>query len=47
MLVGAMDSSGATMSGAPFVIYHDVIDEQTDGDIEVCLPVRAPVELRG
>jgi effector-binding domain-containing protein len=25
--------------GAPFIVYHDVIDEQTDGDVEICVPV--------
>ena len=33
-------------AGAPFVIYHDVIDEQTDGDIEICIPVAQPFEGR-
>jgi effector-binding domain-containing protein len=46
-LVRALGTSGATMDGAPFVIYHDVIDEQTDGDIELCLPVTSAVELEG
>jgi effector-binding domain-containing protein len=34
-------------AGAPFIIYHDVIDEQTDGDIEICLPVGTPATLEG
>jgi len=46
-LVRALGTSGATTDGAPFVVYHDVIDEQTDGDIEMCLPVTSAVELEG
>ncbi|MDH4118080.1 MAG: MerR family transcriptional regulator [Acidimicrobiia bacterium] len=46
-LVAAMGSTGAEMAGAPFVIYHDVIDEDTDGDIEVCTPVASAAELEG
>jgi effector-binding domain-containing protein len=46
-LMRAIGTSGATTDGAPFVIYHDVIDEQTDGDIEMCLPVTSAVELEG
>jgi effector-binding domain-containing protein len=36
---GAVSRSGAQFAGPPFVIYHDVIDEQTEGDIEACIPV--------
>ncbi len=32
---------GGAAAGAPYVVYHDVIDVDTDGDIEVCIPVRA------
>lgn len=24
--------------GAPFIIYHDVIDEESNGDVEICVP---------
>jgi effector-binding domain-containing protein len=36
-----MAAAGAQPNGAPFLIYHDVIDEQTDGSIEICVPVSA------
>ena len=38
---------GGPPAGAPLVIFHDVIDEETDGDIEVCFPVARPVEATG
>lgn len=38
-LVSAVGAAGVQPDGAPFIIYHDIIDEQTDGDIEMCVPV--------
>lgn len=38
-VVGAIGAAGAYPSGAPFIVYHQVIDEHTDGDIEICTPV--------
>ncbi|MTD15308.1 MerR family transcriptional regulator [Nakamurella sp. YIM 132087] len=32
---------GAGASGAPFVIYHGEVTEDSDGPVEVCLPVDA------
>ena len=29
------------------MIFHDVIDEETDGDIEICFPVPEPIESAG
>ena len=34
-------------AGAPFVVFHDIIDEGTDGTIEVCYPIAEPLELDG
>jgi len=28
-------------AGSPFIVYHDVIDEDTEGDIELAVPVAA------
>lgn len=28
-------------SGPPMLVYHDVIDEENDGEIEVCIPVQS------
>ncbi|MBY5162730.1 MerR family transcriptional regulator [Salsipaludibacter albus] len=36
---GAVTMAGAPIVGAPFILYHDLIDEDTSGDIEVCVPV--------
>jgi len=38
---GAMAAigAGATPAGAPFVVYHDIIDDQMEGEIEACIPV--------
>lgn len=38
-LVHGMGKAGQVPSGAPLIVYHDVIDEQTDGEIEICVPV--------
>ena len=42
-----LQAHGTAISGAPFIVYHDVIDEETDGDIEMCIPVAGPVESAG
>jgi effector-binding domain-containing protein len=42
-LMMALGREGITPSGAPLIVYHDVIDEETDGDIEVCVPVDAAI----
>ena len=43
--------AGVPMAGPPFLIMHDVIDEETDGDIELAFPLAAPFagagEVRG
>lgn len=38
-LMGAMSTEGVMPSGPPLILYPTVIDEETDGDIEVCVPV--------
>jgi effector-binding domain-containing protein len=38
-LMRAMAEARATSDGVPFIIYHEVIDEQTEGEIEICIPV--------
>lgn len=40
-------ATGGTPAGAPFVVYHEVIDEHTDGDIEICVPIDAARDLSG
>jgi effector-binding domain-containing protein len=36
---GSLVAEGVHPSGPPFLIMHDVIDEETAGTIEVCIPV--------
>ena len=42
-LMQGLHRGGAVPSGAPLAVYHDVIDQETDGDIEVCVPVGSPL----
>ena len=42
-LMQAMGREGVTPSGPPLIVYHDVIDEETDGDLEICVPVAGPI----
>ena len=46
-LAHVVQAQRAAISGPPFVVYHDVIDEENDGDIEVCIPVSGAVEPTG
>jgi DNA-binding transcriptional MerR regulator len=38
-IMAVLGPAGVAPVGAPFVIYHDVIDEATSGKIEMCIPV--------
>ncbi|MFN3215164.1 MAG: MerR family transcriptional regulator [Acidimicrobiales bacterium] len=38
-LFEAIVAAGSEPAGPPFVVYHDVIDDQNDGGVEVCFPV--------
>lgn len=40
-LMQALGSERIAPTGAPLIVYHDVIDEETDGDIEICVPIAA------
>ncbi|MEV4279092.1 MerR family transcriptional regulator [Actinoplanes xinjiangensis] len=44
-VVGAIGAAGSHPAGPPFLIYHDVIDEATEGDVEICIPVPAVTVL--
>ncbi len=46
-LMGALGPRGIQPAGAPFIVYHDVIDQEHDGDIEICVPVPHHVDLEG
>lgn len=43
-LMGELGRLRVQPVGAPFIVYHDVIDEQTEGDIEICIPTTGPAE---
>ncbi len=38
-LMQFIGTAGAQPVGAPFIVYWDIIDEETSGDIEFCVPV--------
>ena len=38
-LMQALSHEGMAPSGHPRIVYHHVIDQETDGDIEICVPV--------
>lgn len=43
MTLGAeIERSALPTSGPPMLIYHHVVDEESEGDIEVCVPVSVP-----
>lgn len=42
-IFGAMGRAGQSPAGAPLVIFHDVIDESTDGEIEFAIPTAGSV----
>jgi len=37
--MGAIGAARAIPAGIPFLVYHDIIDDQADGEIEACIPV--------
>ena len=42
-LMQVLGREGVAPSGYPRIVYHDVIDQETDGDIEICVPVDAAI----
>jgi len=46
-LVPALGQAGVEPTGPPLIVYHDIIDKETDGDIEVCIPIAAPLADAG
>lgn len=43
-IAAATAQHGANVIGAPFVVFHDVIDEETSGRIEICMPVDREID---
>lgn len=46
-IMGTIGPEGMAPTGAPFVIYHDVIDEETSGKLEMCIPVAGLFDAGG
>lgn len=46
-LVPALDQAGIAPVGAPLIVQHDIIDEENDGDIEICIPIAADFQGDG
>lgn len=42
-IMHALGSQGVVPSGPPLVVYHDMIDETTDGEIEMCVPIEGGI----
>ncbi|MCH8995391.1 MAG: GyrI-like domain-containing protein [Chloroflexi bacterium] len=39
--------TGVAPSGPPLTLYHDQVNDDTDGDVEVCVPVERPLSGSG
>lgn len=46
-LMMGLGREGLTPSGAPLIVYPDVIDDETGGDLEICVPVAGPISGDG
>ena len=44
---GHLAGRGLGPAAAPLIVFHDVIDEDNDGDIEICIPVSEPISGDG
>lgn len=42
-LMRGLGREGVAPAGPPLIVYHDVIDDETDGYIEICVPVAATI----
>jgi effector-binding domain-containing protein len=46
-LMAHLRAHQAAPASAPFIVFHDIIDDQTAGDIELCVPIQAPIPEGG
>ncbi len=46
-LMAYLAKAGVDPAAAPLVVYHDVIDRETSGDVEICIPVARSVAGEG
>jgi effector-binding domain-containing protein len=44
VLIETLGREGVAASGPPLIVYHHVIDAETDGDIEICVPVSGAID---
>ncbi len=42
-LVSGMGEAGRSPAGMPMILYHDVIDAENDGDVEIAVPISGPI----
>ncbi len=43
-VLGHLDAVGITPVGAPTTVFHAIPDADTDGDVEMCVPIGTPIE---
>jgi len=43
-LMQALARENISPSGPPLIVYHDVINTDTDGEIEICVPIDTPID---
>lgn len=46
-IMQTIGGAGMAPSGVPFIVMHDVIDEETRGNIEMCIPVAGRFDASG
>ena len=46
-LHGALKAAGLDVAGPAFVIYHGQVNDDSDGPVEVCLPLEGSLEPQG
>ena len=46
-LMRVLGREGVAGSGPPLIVYHHAIDQETDGDIEICVPVNTAISGDG
>ena len=46
-LVQGLGAAGVALIGAPMILYHNVIDQESEGDIEIAAPVATPFTSKG
>lgn len=42
-LMHTLEKEQVPASGPPLIVFHHLIDEETDGDVEICVPVGSAI----